>query len=257
MLCVAKRVITSIGSTSKFIPLTNFSSKQHFHRSSLLSGHSTYVEHKDVTGNTTDTPFDFTLENYKIAKKILARYPSNYQQAGVIPLLDLAQRQCGGWLPLAAMNKVAKILEMPPMGVYEVATFYTMFNKEKVGKYLVQVCTTTPCMLCGSNEIVKACEDYLEIGLDETTPDGLFTLLEVECLGACSNAPMLQINDDFYEDLTRESTIKILDKLKKGNKPKVGPQTDRLNAAPIGIKTTLQKEIIFDPKTMATNLDKK
>ena len=130
------------------------------------------------------------------------------------------------------MNHVAEILEMPPMRVYEVATFYTMFNREKVGKYFVQVCTTTPCELCGASEVVKTIQKHLGIGLNETTRDGVFTLVEVECLGACVNAPMMQINDDFYEDLTPETTRKVLDAFKAGTKPKPGPQNGRFTCEP-------------------------
>jgi len=152
----------------------------------------------------------------KKAKKIIAKYPPGYQQSAAIPLLDLAQRQCGGWLPLAAMQKVAKMLKVPDMAIYEVASFYTMFNRNKVGKHLVQVCTTTPCMLRGSSGIVAACKKKLGVNLGETTPDGKFTLVEVECLGACVNAPMMQIGDHFYEDLTAETTEKVLDTLAAG-----------------------------------------
>jgi len=120
-----------------------------------------------------------------------------YKKAAVMPALDLAQRQ-EGWLPISAMNHVAEVLEMNPMRVYEVATFYTMFNREKVGKYFLQVCTTTPCMLCDSTSVMDAIKDELKIDIGETTQDGLFTIAEVECLGACVNAPMVQINDDFF-----------------------------------------------------------
>ena len=139
--------------------------------------------------------------------------------SGCIPILDLAQRQNGNFLTLNAMNKVAEILEMAPMRVYEVATFYTMFNREKVGKYFIQLCGTTPCMICGSEEIKATIEDHLGIGNNETTEDGLFTLREVECLGACSNAPMVQLNDDFYENLTPDTTRALLDACKEGKMP--------------------------------------
>jgi len=153
--------------------------------------------------------------------------------------LHLAQKQ-EGWLPLSAMNKVAKILELSPMAVYEVATFYTMFHRKKQGKYLLEVCTTTPCEICGSGKIVDAIQKHLGIKIGETTKDGLFTLHEVECLGACVNAPMMNIDEDYYEDLTPETTIKILEALKKGEKPKPGPQTSlRKVAEPPGGKTTL------------------
>ena len=140
----------------------------------------------------------------------------------MIPLLDLAQRQSGGWLPLVAMQKVAQICEVNAIKVYEVASFYTMFNRTPVGKYFIQLCGTTPCMICGSNDIRKTIEDYLGIKNGETTKDGLFTLLEVECLGACANAPMVQLNDDYYECLTPETTIQLLEACKAGNPPPMG-----------------------------------
>lgn len=156
----------------------------------------------DTPGNNSESYFDFTDENYARVTRILSKYPANYKQSGIIPLLDLAQRQAGGWLPLAAMDKVAKIVGVAPMRVYEVATFYTMFNREKVGKYFMQLCGTTPCMICGSEDIKKTITDHLGIKDGETTEDGLFTMREVECLGACANAPMIQMNDDYYECLT-------------------------------------------------------
>lgn len=163
----------------------------------LFSGTSLY-QHRDTEYNNQDTPFDFTPENYHRVNEILSRYPSNYKTSAIIPLLDLAQRQNGGWLPLTAMQKVARVVEAKPIQVYEVATFYTMFNREKVGKYFIQLCGTTPCMICGAQDIKKTICDHLGISDGETTKDGMFTLVEVECLGACSNAPMVQINDDFY-----------------------------------------------------------
>ena len=153
---------------------------------------------------------------------ILGRYPGNYKQAAIIPLLDLAQRQCGGWVPLAAMNKIAKIVEQPPMAVYEVCTFYTMFNRTKVGKYFIQLCGTTPCMICGSEEIKQTIEKHLHIKEGETTPDGMFTLREVECMGSCANAPMIQLNDDYYENLSKESVIALLEACKRGSPPVMG-----------------------------------
>jgi NADH dehydrogenase (ubiquinone) flavoprotein 2 len=132
----------------------------------------------------------------------------------MIPLLDLAQRQAGGWLPLAAMHKVAQICEVAPVRVYEVASFYTMFNRNPVGKYFIQLCGTTPCMICGSEQIKQTIEKHLGIKEGHSTPDGMFTLLEVECLGACANAPMIQLNDDYYECLTPETTIQLLEACK-------------------------------------------
>lgn len=140
------------------------------------------------------------------------------------------------------MNTVAQMLEMPPMRVYEVATFYTMFNRDKVGKHFVQVCTTTPCELCGSAKIVDAAKEYLGIGLGETTKDGMFTLVEVECQGACVNAPMVCVNDDFYEDLTEASVVKVLQELKAGKKPKPGSLAGRHSCEPKGKPTSLTTE---------------
>jgi NADH dehydrogenase (ubiquinone) flavoprotein 2 len=176
-------------------------------------------QHVNTDDNNENTPFDFTPENHKKAEKILARYPGNYRKSGIIPLLDLAQRQHGGWLPVAAMDKVAEVVGEHPMRVYEVATFYTMFNREKVGKYFIQLCGTTPCMACGAQEIKTTIENHLGIKDGETTDDGLFTLREVECLGACSNAPMVQMNDDFYEQLTPETTVELLELCKAGKPP--------------------------------------
>jgi NADH-quinone oxidoreductase subunit E len=156
-----------------------------------------------------------------------------------MPLLDLAQRQNGGWLPRAAIEHVAKMLGMPFIRAMEVATFYTMYNLEPVGEHFVQVCTTTPCWLRGSDEVVKACEKTLGVSLGGTTPDGKFTLIEVECLGACVNAPMMQIGDDYYEDLDADSTERVLQELKRGGTPKPGPQGERHLTCPAGGPTTL------------------
>jgi NADH-quinone oxidoreductase subunit E len=190
--------------------------------------------------------FAWTDENAHKAKEIIARYPEGRQQSAVIPLLDLAQRQVGadtstqGWLPIPVMEFVAAELDMPYIRLLEVATFYTMFNLAPVGRFHVQVCGTTPCMLRGSDDVLAACyERGLEKG--HTTDDGLFTLTEVECLGACANAPMVQINDDNYEDLTAESMTAILDALAAGKTPKPGPQVDRLTSCPAGGPTTLKK----------------
>lgn len=176
-----------------------------------------------MEGNSTaNSHFDFTLENYERVKHILAKYPTHYKRAAMIPLLDLAQRQNGGWLPLAAMHKVAQIIDVAPIRVYEVASFYTMFNRTPVGKYFIQLCGTTPCMVCGSNDIRRTIEKHLGIKNGQTTKDGMFTLLEVECLGACANAPMIQLNDDYYECLTPDTTIALLEHCRKGVLPPVG-----------------------------------
>jgi NADH-quinone oxidoreductase subunit E len=178
--------------------------------------------------------FAFAAENLERAKRIIAKYPAGKQQSAVIPLLELAQRQHGNWLPIAAMECVAKMLEMAPIRVREVATFYTMFNLAPVGRHHVQVCTTTPCWLRGSDQVVEACRKKLGIEVGETTADGRFTLSEVECLAACVNAPMMQVNEDFYEDLDGNSTARILDQLMKGEKPKPGPQIKRQTSAAVG-----------------------
>ena len=183
--------------------------------------------------------FAFTPENLAEAKKIIARYPEGRQASAVMPLLDIAQRQHDNWLPRAAMDHVAELLEMPRIRVYEVASFYTMYNLAPVGKYFLQVCTTTPCWLRKSGDIVDAVKAHLGIGMGETTADGLFTLIEVECLGACVNAPMIQINDDYYEDLTPESVVDILKALANGEQPKTGPQNGRRSSEPEGGPTTL------------------
>jgi len=190
--------------------------------------------------------FQWTPENARKAKEIVARYPEGRQMSASIPFLDLAQRQVGaetntqGWLPLPVMEFVARELEMAPIHVLEVATFYTMFNLQPVGRFHVQVCGTTPCMLRGSDDVLRACE-LRGLRKGHTTEDGLFTLSEVECLGACANAPMVQINDDNYEDLTEESMGAILDALARGEHPKPGPQIDRQTSCPEGGPTTLKK----------------
>ena len=190
--------------------------------------------------------FKWTDENARKVKEIIARYPAGRQVSAVIPLLDLAQRQVGaetntqGWLPIPVMEFVAKELDTSYIRVLEVATFYTMFNMHPVGRFHVQVCGTTPCMLRGSDAVFKAC--YARgLKKGETSKDGLFTLTEVECLGACANAPMVQINDDNYEDLTEESMSAILDALASGQVPKAGPQVDRQTSCPVGGPTTLKK----------------
>jgi NADH-quinone oxidoreductase subunit E len=190
--------------------------------------------------------FQWTLENARQAKEIVGRYPEGRQMSASIPLLDLAQRQVGaethtqGWLPLPVMEFVARELDMAPIHVLEVATFYTMFNLAPVGRYHVQVCGTTPCMLRGSDDVLRACE-LRGLRKGHTTEDGLFTLTEVECLGACANAPMVQINDDNYEDLTEQSMGAVLDALARGEKPKPGPQVERQTSCPEGGPTTLKK----------------
>jgi NADH-quinone oxidoreductase E subunit len=184
--------------------------------------------------------FVFTPENFKKAQTIIAKYPSGRQASAVIPLLSLAQKQHHNWLPKAAMDYVAEILSMPPMRVYEVATFYTMYNLAPVGKHFVEICTTTPCWLRGSDKIVEACEKHLGLKIGETTKDGEFTIKEAECLGACVNAPMLQIGEHYYEDLTPENTVALLSDIKSGKTPKPGPQSKRKSSEPLSGATTLK-----------------
>ncbi len=191
---------------------------------------------------TKTKTFAFSSEDLEKAKKIIAKYPANRQASAVIPLLDIAQRQNDNWLSQDAMHYVAKMLDMPPARVYEVANFYTMFNLKPVGKNLVQICTTTPCWLRGSEEIVDACQKKLGIQMDETTKDGKFTLREVECIGACVNAPVVQINDDNYEDLTPEAMEKILEELKAGKKPDAGSQIGRSGSCAKDGPTSLKKK---------------
>ncbi len=176
--------------------------------------------------------FQFNEENQKQVTQILAKYPSERKKSAVMPLLDLAQRQNSNWISKDVIATIAQILEMPEIKVYEVASFYTMYNLKPVGKYLLQFCKTTPCMLRGIDKIMKDCEEKLGIEMDQTTLDGTFTLKEVECLGACVNAPVVQINDDFAEDLTSENFLKILEDLKAGKEFKVGSQVGRQCSAP-------------------------
>ena len=190
--------------------------------------------------------FQWSDESREKRNAILSRYPAGREQSASIPLLDLAQRQVGaetqtqGWLPVPVMEYIGRQLDMPYMRVYEVATFYTMYNLAPVGRYHVQVCGTTPCMLRGSDDVMAACKNKGLIK-GSTTPDGLFTLTEVECLGACANAPMVQINDDNFEDLTEESTTAILDALAAGKPVKAGSQTGRQTSCPEGGPTSLKK----------------
>ena len=194
--------------------------------------------HQDI--NQPET-FEFDAGNLELADSFIAKYPEGWQASAVMPILDLAQRQSGGWLPKAAMDTVARMLDMPPIRVYEVATFYTMYNLKPVGKHHVQVCTNLPCWLQGSDAVTGACRKFLGIDFGMTTENGMFTLSEVECLGACVNAPMMQIGDDYYEDLNSASTEEILDALKAGEPPKPGSQTGRHTCEPAGGLTGLQE----------------
>jgi NADH-quinone oxidoreductase E subunit len=191
--------------------------------------------------------FTFSRANREAAEGIVARYPAGRQASAVMPLLDLAQRQNDGWLPTAALDHVAEVLDMPPIQVYEVATFYTMYNLDPIGRHHVQVCTNISCLLRGSDHVAQACRNALGVDFGETTEDGLFTLSEVECLGACANAPMMQIDDDFYEDLDAASAQSVLNGLRRGDRPTPGPQSGRRGAEPAGGLTTL-KDVAGDGK---------
>ncbi len=184
--------------------------------------------------------FAFSADNKKKLKGIFAKYPEGREASAVMPLLDLAQRQNDGWLPRAAMDHVAELVGLAPMRVYEVATFYTMYNLAPIGENHLQVCTNLPCWLRGSDDVVGACEKKLGISIGETTPDGKFSLSEMECLGACVNAPMMQINDDYFEDLDETSTVAILETLQSGGTPTPGPQNSRKGCEPEGGLTSLK-----------------
>ena len=200
---------------------------------------------KVMPGKTTSyregaaSGFAFDAETEARAECCVARYPDGRQASAVIALLDLAQRQNGGWLSGDCIDYVANYLDMAPIRVFEVASFYTMFNLEPVGRHFIQVCRTTPCWLRGADALSEACKKKLGVGLSEVTEDGLFSVIEVECLGACANAPMVQINDDYYEDLTPERIAAIIDDLRDGKDAPAGPQTDRQGSAPLGGRQTL------------------
>ena len=185
--------------------------------------------------------FEFNLQSLKAAKKIISNYPLGKQQSAVMTLLYIAQRQNNNWIPLVAIKYIAKFLEMPYVKVYEVATFYTMYNLTPVGKYFVQICTTTPCMIRGAYKLVDACKEKISENENELSINKKCSWMEVECLGACVNAPMMQINDDYYEDLDKEKTLKILDQILKGDKPKPGSYRGRLNNEPEDNRKTLME----------------
>jgi NADH-quinone oxidoreductase subunit E len=189
--------------------------------------------------------FSFDAESMADVERHIAKYPAGKQASAVLPLLDIAQRQMGrvsgsAWVPVAAMDEIARLLAIAPIRVYEVVTFYTMFNTAPVGRFHLQVCTTTPCWLRGSDEVVRACREATGIkGWKETSADGVFTMTEVECVGACVNAPVLCVNDDFYEDMDAERTRALLEALRRGEVPKPGSMTGRQTSAPEGGPTTL------------------
>ena len=183
--------------------------------------------------------FEFSKNNLIEANKIINIYPEGKQQSAVMALLYLAQKQNNNWIPLAAMKYIGKMLIMPYIKVYEVATFYTMYNLTPVGKYFFQVCTTTPCMIRGAQDLVKACKEKISENENELSKDNACSWVEVECLGACINAPMMQINDDYYEDLDKEKIEKIINQIQKGETPKPGSYRGRKNSEPENNRKTL------------------
>ena len=190
------------------------------------------------------THFAFDAESEAQIANIIARYPAGKQASAVIPLLYVVQRQMGrqtgsAWVPRVAMDVIGERLSMPPIRVYEVATFYFMFNMKPIGRFHLQLCGTTPCMLRGSDDVMRACHDAAHVKVGQTSADGLFTLTEVECLGACVNAPVLQVDDDYYEDLDYDRTVALIEALKRGERPKAGSTIGRQTSAPEGGPLTL------------------
>ena len=176
--------------------------------------------------------FKFSDENLKQVNQILKKYPKKNKKSAVMPLLYLAQKQNNNWIPLAAMKYIANFLSMPYISVYEIATFYSMYNLSPVGKHFIQVCTTTPCLIRGADKIVKLCKEKISSEENKISKDGNCSWMEVECLGACVNAPMIQINEDYYEDLDEKSTKEILDALINNKPVKPGSYRGRKNTAP-------------------------
>jgi len=183
--------------------------------------------------------FEFNSASLEAAKSIVLKYPKGKQQSAVMALLYIVQKQNNNWIPLVAMKYIAKFLEMPYIKVYEVATFYSMYNLAPVGKHFIQVCTTTPCMIRGAYKLVEACKEKISKKENELSENNSCSWVEVECLGACVNAPMMQINDNYYEDLNKENTLKILDKILKGETPKPGSYRGRVNNEPENNRKTL------------------
>ena len=186
-------------------------------------------------------PKTFTFDNINLgkAKEIIKMYPKNYKESSIMPLLSIAQNQNDGWLPKKAIEYVSAFLNVPEIKVLEIATFYSMYNLSPVGKYFIQVCTTTPCMIRGANKLVEACKEKISDNENELSNDKSCSWMEVECLGACVNAPMMQINDDYYEDLDKEKTLEILEKILNGETPKPGSYRGRVNNEPENNRKTL------------------
>ena len=183
--------------------------------------------------------FEFNSENTSIAKKIISKYPNGKAKSAVMALLYLAQRQNNNWIPLVAMKYIAKFLKIPYIKVYEIATFYSMYNLSPVGKYFIQICTTTPCMIRDAYELVKVCKEKISKNENDLSKDNLCSWTEVECLGACVNAPMIQINDDYYEDLDKDNFEKIIDQILNKKKPQPGSYKGRKNSEPENNRKTL------------------
>ena len=186
--------------------------------------------------------FEFNSSSLEAANVMIAKYPKGKQQSAVMALLYIAQKQNNNWIPLAAMKYIADFLQMPYINVYEVATFYSMYNLSPVGNYFIQVCTTTPCMIRGSYKLVEACKEKISKNEKELSKDKICSWMEVECLGACVNAPMMQINDDYFEDLDKEKTLKIIDQILNGEKPQPGSYRGRTNSEPENNRKTLLEE---------------
>ena len=183
--------------------------------------------------------FEFTTSSKEAAKIIISKYPEGKQQSAVMALLYIAQKQNDNWIPLTAMKYIGKFLDMPYIKVYEVATFYSMYNLAPVGKHFIQICTTTPCMIRGAYKLVEACKEKVSVKENELSKNKSCSWMEVECLGACVNAPMMQVNDDYYEDLDKEKMLKILDKILNGETPKPGSYRGRVNNEPENNRKTL------------------
>ena len=183
--------------------------------------------------------FEFNEKSINEAKKIISNYPAGKQQSAVMALLYIAQRQNNNWIPLQAMKYIARFLDMPYIKVYEVATFYSMYNLSPVGKYFFQICTTTPCMLRGAYDLVKVCKKKISENENELSENGKISWMEVECLGACVNAPMMQVNEDYYEDLNDKKLEEIIEKIYKNEVPKPGSYTGRENTEPVNNRKTL------------------
>jgi NADH dehydrogenase (ubiquinone) flavoprotein 2 len=246
----SSKPITASGERMHVAALTSVSSMSSVSAMTTTRGYSVgQMVHRDAPGD--DAPWAFEESARAKVKEILARYPSNYKRSAMIPLLDLAQQQNSGHLSLPLMNHIAELLEVAPIRVYEVATFYSMFNRQKMGKLHVMVCGTTPCMLRGSRDLEKALSEYMGVNKFETTKDGMFTLGEMECMGCCVNAPMIAVADyrngiegytyNYYEDLTPSDAVRICEELKAGKSPRVGSQI-RDKAEPVTGQTTLLED---------------